>query len=134
MQQPARTRFAVITFSIIAVSLGAAFLLLHMTSPSDGARLAPGEPDWRPDGVIVTPIKEQSTGLQQGDVVVAVEGSSIESWTQALLEPGYLILVGSYVSVPSLRQLSSSLLLVKSKHLREDAPHFHGLLWLYDHR
>ena len=88
MQQPARTRFAVITFSIIAVLLGVAFLLLHMTGPSDGARLAPGEPDWRPDGVIVTPIKEQSTGLQQGDVVVAVEGSSIESWTQALLEPG----------------------------------------------
>jgi two-component system, NarL family, sensor kinase len=88
MQQPARTRFAVITFSIIAVLLGVAFLLLHLTGPSDGARLAPGEPDWRPDGVIVTPMKEQSSGLQQGDVVVAVEGSSIESWTQALLEPG----------------------------------------------
>ena len=78
MQQPARTRFAVITFSLIAVLLGVAFLLLHLTGPSDGARLAPGEPDWRPDGVIVTPIKEQSSGLQQGDVVVAVEGSSIE--------------------------------------------------------
>jgi two-component system, NarL family, sensor kinase len=88
MQQPARARFAVVMVAIAAVSLGVAYLLLHVFGPSDGSRLAPGEHVWRPDGVIVTPIQEQSSGLKQGDVVVAVEGSSMESWAQALLKPG----------------------------------------------
>ena len=88
MQQPARTRFAVVTVAIAAVLLGVAFLLLHLVSPSDGARLAPGQTVWRPDGVIVTPIQEQPGGLQQGDVVIAVGGSSMEAWAQALLVRG----------------------------------------------
>jgi signal transduction histidine kinase len=88
MQQPARTRFAVVTVAITAVLLGVAFLLLHLVSPSDGARLAPGQPVLRPDGVVVTPIQEQPGGLQQGDVVVAVAGSSMEAWAQALFKPG----------------------------------------------
>jgi len=88
MQQPARTRFAVVTVAITAVLLGVAFLLLQLTSPSDGARLAPGQPALRPDGVIVTPIQEQPGGLRQGDEVVAVAGRSMESWARALFQPG----------------------------------------------
>src|SRR5258708_20047321 len=88
MQQPARTRFVVVIVAITAVLLGVAFLLLHLTSPSDGARLAPGQPVLRPDGVIVTPIQEQPGGLRQGDVVVAVAGRSMESWARALFELG----------------------------------------------
>ena len=90
MQQPARTRFAVVIVAIIAILLGVAFLLLQLTSPSDGARLAPGQPVLRPDGVIVTPIQEQPGGLRQGDVVVAVAGRSMESWARALFEWGTL--------------------------------------------
>jgi hypothetical protein len=85
MQQPARTRFAVIVVAIIAVLLGVAFLVLHLLSPFDGARLAPEGSVWTPDGVIVTPIQQQPGGLQQGDVVVAVAGRSVESWAQAAL-------------------------------------------------
>jgi hypothetical protein len=88
MQQPARTRFAVVAVAITAVLLGVAFLLLHLFSPFDGARLAPGQAVWSPDGVIVTPIQQQSSGLQQGDVVVAIAGRSMQSWAQALFEPG----------------------------------------------
>jgi two-component system NarL family sensor kinase len=88
MQQPARTRFAVVTVAITAVLLGVAFLLLHLTSPSDGARLAPGQPVLRADGVVVTPIQEEPGGLRQGDVVVAVVGRSMESWARALFQPG----------------------------------------------
>src|SRR5260370_11441170 len=88
MQQPARTRFTVVIVAIAAILLGVAFLLLQLTSPSDGARLAPGQPVLRPDGVIVTPIQEQPGGLRQGDVVVAVAGRSMESWARALFEWG----------------------------------------------
>ena len=88
MQQPARTRFAVVIVAITAVLLGVAFLLLQLTSPSDGARLDPSQPVWRPDGIVVTPIQEQPGGLRQGDEVVAVAGRSMESWAQALFQPG----------------------------------------------
>src|SRR5260370_9206332 len=83
MQQPARTRFAVVTVAITAVLLGVAFLLLQMTSPSDGARLDPSQSVWGPDGVMVTPIQEQPGGLRQGDEVVAGAGGSMEAWARA---------------------------------------------------
>src|SRR5258708_38307433 len=60
MQQTSRTRFVVVIVAITAVLLGVAFLLLHLFSPSEGARLAPGQPVLRPDGVIVTPIQDQT--------------------------------------------------------------------------
>jgi two-component system NarL family sensor kinase len=88
MQEPARTRFAVVIVAITAVLLGVAFLLLQVSSPSDGARLAPGQPVLRVDGVVVTPIQEEPGGLRRGDVVVAVAGRSMESWAQALFQPG----------------------------------------------
>jgi signal transduction histidine kinase len=83
MTQSIRTHLVVIT-ALGAVLLGVAFLLLHLTGPSDGARLSPGQPVWRPDGVVVTPLR--SSGLRQGDVVVAVEGKSMESWAQGLFD------------------------------------------------
>ncbi len=81
-----RARFTVIFLACGGILLGAAFLLLHLTGPSDGTRLSPGQPVWRPDGVVVTPL--QPGRLHQGDVVVAVEGKSMESWAQGLFEPG----------------------------------------------
>jgi hypothetical protein len=65
-----------------------AFIWLHLLTPSDGARLEPGQIVWRPDGVVVTPLVAQPGGLQAGDVVVAVEGRSLESWALALFDPG----------------------------------------------
>src|SRR5215831_17286477 len=88
MKQPARTRLAVVIVAITAVLLGVAFLLLQLTSPSDGARLDPSQPVWRPDGVVVTPLQEEPDGLMPGDVVVAVAGRSMESWARALFQPG----------------------------------------------
>src|SRR5260370_20139806 len=87
MQQPARTRFAVVTVAITAVLLGVAFLLLQMTSPSDGARLDPSQSVWGPDGVMVTPIQEQPGGLRQGDEVVAVAGGRIGAPERGRLPP-----------------------------------------------
>jgi two-component system, NarL family, sensor kinase len=80
------TRFTIICLACGFILLGAAFLLLHLTGPSDGTRLAPGQPVWQPDGVVITPL--QPGRLRQGDIVVAVEGKSMESWAQGLFEVG----------------------------------------------
>ncbi len=81
-----RARFTVILLACGVLFLGVVFLLLHITGPSDGTRLSPGQSVWRPDGVAVTPL--HPGGLHQGDVVVAVEGKSLESWAQGLFEFG----------------------------------------------
>lgn len=81
-----RARFTTILLACGVIFLGVAFLLLHETGPSDGARLAPGQSVWQFDGVVVTPL--QPGGLRQGDVVVAVEGKSLESWARELFDPG----------------------------------------------
>ena len=63
-----------------------AFLSLRLTTPSDGAFLKPGDFYWNSDGLALTPLTNPSGGLRSGDVVVAVEGRSMESWAQALFQ------------------------------------------------
>src|SRR5207344_3518031 len=36
---------------------------------------------------MVTPLREQPGGLRAGDIVVAVDGASMESWAAALADP-----------------------------------------------
>jgi two-component system NarL family sensor kinase len=79
---------AVLLVAIGMLVLAGAFLWLHVTTPSDGARLEPGEQVWRPQGVLVTPLEDRPGGLRRGDLVVAVDGRSMESWAQALFDPG----------------------------------------------
>lgn len=81
-----RARFTTILLACGVIFLGVAFLLLNATGPSEGARLAPGQSVWQSEGVVVTPL--QPSGLRQGDVVVAVEGKSLESWARELFDPG----------------------------------------------
>lgn len=69
--------------SLVLVLVGS-FVWVHLTTPSDGARLEPGELVWQSDGVVVTPLIEQPNGLRRGDVVVAVAGRSMETWAEAL--------------------------------------------------
>ena len=80
-------RRAVATLSVATamLAMAAALTWLHITGPSDGARLQPGQRVWRPDGVVLTPLRDQPEGLQPGDVVVAAGGRTLESWAQALL-------------------------------------------------
>src|SRR5690348_14905818 len=78
-----RARFTVILLACLVMLPGVVFLLLHVTGPSDGARLEPGQSVWRVDGVIVTPLRPG--GLRHGDVIVGVEGKSLESWVQGLV-------------------------------------------------
>jgi two-component system NarL family sensor kinase len=57
-----------------------AFLWLHWVTPSDGARLEPGQIAISSNGVIVTPLEDQPAGLRRNDLVIAVEGRPLESW------------------------------------------------------
>ncbi len=74
--------------SAFLIFLAVTFLWLHLVTPSDGARLQPGEAVWQEEGVIVTPLVDQPEGLQKGDVVLAVNGQSLETWAQVLFQPG----------------------------------------------
>ncbi len=65
--------------SAFLIFLAVTFLWLHLVTPSDGARLQPGEAVWQEEGVIVTPLVDQPEGLQKGDVVLAVNGQSLET-------------------------------------------------------
>lgn len=78
-----RARLLAIAISSFAVSLAVAFIVLRLTTPSDGARLDPGRDVWRTNGVVITPLEPSPGGLRAGDVVIAIEGRSLESWTRA---------------------------------------------------
>jgi len=87
MRQPDRARVAVLLAAAAMVALGVAFVWLHLASPSDGARIDPNQQPWRLNGVMVTSLRPQPDGLRTGDVVVAIDGKSLESWAQALANP-----------------------------------------------
>jgi two-component system, NarL family, sensor kinase len=72
-------------------ALCGAFLWADLTSPSDGTRVDPGNTGWQRQGVVVVPLVPQRGGLQTGDLIVAVDGHSLESWTGALFRPGATI-------------------------------------------
>src|SRR5512142_555473 len=69
----------------IFLVLAGAFLAWRLGLPSDGARLEPGVPAWKANGVMVTPL--QQGPLQPGDVVVAVAGRSLQGWAEGLGQP-----------------------------------------------
>lgn len=85
-------RAVLLAVSLTAIAAGLAFVLLHVTSPSDGARLAPGESSLRPEGVIVTPLLETPGGLRAGDLVVAVAGRPMQAWAEDLFRPALPVL------------------------------------------
>src|SRR3990172_6634301 len=86
MRRPDRAGFAVLSIAIGLWVVTTAFLSIRLTTPSDGAFLKPGDFYWNSDGLALTPLTNPSGGLRSGDVVVAVEGRSMESWAQALFQ------------------------------------------------
>jgi two-component system NarL family sensor kinase len=87
MHQRDRVRVAVLLATAAMVALGIGFVWLHIASPSDGARIVPTQRPWHTNGVAVAVLRPQPDGLRSGDVVVAVDGKSVESWAQALADP-----------------------------------------------
>ncbi len=86
MKQLNAVSLRVVLIAIGVVLPAVAFLWLHLAGPSDGARLEPGLAVWRSDGVVLTPLRVQANGLRPGDVLVAVNGTSVESWAKRLFD------------------------------------------------
>jgi hypothetical protein len=61
-----------------------AFVVLHIVTPSDGAHMDPTVDSWRRDGIVLTPLEPGTSPLRAGDVLVAVEGQSLETWAEQL--------------------------------------------------
>src|SRR5215472_4652068 len=78
-------RWIVLVISGLALALAVAFVWLHGASPSDGTRLEPGQQTWIPAGVVVSPLERHPGRLEPGDVIVAIDGRSLEAWKEGLL-------------------------------------------------
>src|SRR5438552_2104733 len=74
-----RSSRAALAVALAILALGGAFVALCLAGPSDGARVESEQPAWRTDGVVVTPLGPRTGGLRPGDVVVAVDGRSLEA-------------------------------------------------------
>lgn len=89
MKSFSRSALSVLLVAVLLWSLAGAFLWLHMITPSDGARLPPGDQSaWKPDGVAVSPLDERPDGLRAGDIVTAIDGQLLESYARVLFDPG----------------------------------------------
>jgi signal transduction histidine kinase len=83
----ARSRRAALVVSLCMLALSAAILGLHVTRPSDGVQVSFWPNAWPQDGFRVGWVVPPSA-VRPGDVVVAVDGRSMESWARALFEGG----------------------------------------------
>jgi len=80
MPDSKRDYWLILITSLIAISFGVVFVARHLDSPSDGARIVPG--GITSEGALVNPLR--GGVLQQDDLVVVVEGRSLEAWAGSL--------------------------------------------------
>jgi two-component system, NarL family, sensor kinase len=81
--RPAHASWLASGLALLAVAFG--HLAVQLATPSDGARVLPGSDGILAEGLRVVPIVPGSGPLEPGDVVVAVEGRSLEALVEALL-------------------------------------------------
>lgn len=85
MSESNRARLGGGVIALFFLAVGLLLMLYHSSTPSDGARLEPGEQVWRPTGIVVTPVIDQDNGLRKGDIVVAINGRSVLSDADSIL-------------------------------------------------
>ena len=68
--------------------LAAAVIAYQAFTPSDGARIAKGIEAWTRQGLIVHAYPGAGSLLQDGDLVVAIDGIELEDLAEALFQPG----------------------------------------------
>jgi two-component system, NarL family, sensor kinase len=67
-----------IQYALACLLMPAIFIIYLVTSPSDGFRLESTTRVFTPEGVVLTPHGESDSPLRQGDILVAINGVSIE--------------------------------------------------------
>jgi signal transduction histidine kinase len=74
---------------LLAVSLAAplVFVWVRDHTPADGARISWYEDAWSAEGVLIDPIDAPAPGLEDGDVVLAVDDRTINEWLPAVADP-----------------------------------------------
>lgn len=82
-----RRSWAALFVTTSLIVLGASLHLLHLTRPSAGARVPPGNHVWKEQGAPIETFVERPNGLRDGDLVVAVGGQSMTSWVGRLTQP-----------------------------------------------
>jgi hypothetical protein len=87
MSSPTRIRLVGVAVAILFSAMAGAFVVVRLLTPSDGARLQPGERAWHANSVTVTALVEQPGGLETGDLVVAVAGVPLNTWADQILDP-----------------------------------------------
>lgn len=77
-------------WGLLAASLGGAALFtgLRLVTPSDGGRVEFYGDAWTAAGVRIAPIDAPADGLRAGDVVVDIDGRSMDDWLGLVLDPG----------------------------------------------
>jgi two-component system, NarL family, sensor kinase len=78
----------VLILAILILAPALLFATSHITGPSDGTRLEPGNDNFHPSGLEITVLRPQPNGLDNGDIITAIDGRSMENWAQALFLPG----------------------------------------------
>ena len=71
-----------------SLAAGLAFVLVRATVPSDGARVGFYSGAWSAEGIRIAPIDQPAPGLESGDLVVSVDGRSMNAWLGDALDPG----------------------------------------------
>jgi two-component system, NarL family, sensor kinase len=88
MTRPFPTYLIILALVALLWLPAAAFVGLHLATPFDNGRLQPGGDNITAEGVIVTPLEAGPAGFEAGDLVLAVNGRSLESYAQALFSGG----------------------------------------------
>ena len=82
---PARWGLWLLAALSVVASLG--FLGWRVLGPSDGGQVPFYSDSWRVNGVVVTAVDEDPSGLRTGDVVVAIYGRSLSEWIDGAFDP-----------------------------------------------
>jgi len=82
------TRLSLVIFGMICLILPLSFIVYRLMTPSDGTRLSTGTHIFTSSGAIVSPYYPGSSVLQEGDIVVELNGKSMEAWGMDLFRLG----------------------------------------------
>jgi hypothetical protein len=73
--------YRVLAFGAVCLLLPALFLAYQLRTPSDGSRFSKAPNSVTEEGIYIHPMQSDSD-LQEGDLVVGIEGRSLESWAE----------------------------------------------------